>query len=115
MTRLIAVFYLPLCVGVMAHILGKFSNIYVKRRVQETETEFFDCEMTLKDIKQMDIEGNGVVSYNEFLVFMLVTMGKVESTNIQQLEQLYQKLDRDHNGSLTVQDLFAKANGHIVS
>ncbi len=79
---------------------------------KENERKFLDRELTVKDIKQMDVEGNGAVSYNEFLVFMLVTMGKVESTDIQQLEQLYQKLDRDHNGDLTVQDLIAKANAY---
>jgi len=114
-TRLIAVFYLPLCVGVMAKILGKFSSIYMKRKAQETERDFLNRELTVKDIKHMSGEGDSSVSYNEFLTFMLVTMGKVERTDIEQLERLYQKLDRDHNGSLEVQDLISKANGHSIA
>ena len=113
--RLIAVFYLPLCVGIMAHILGKFSKIYIKQKAKEAEKDFLNRRLSVRDLRKMDVEGNGNVSYNEFLVFMLVTMGKVDMSDIQQLERLYKKLDEDHSGNLSIQDLHAKAYGPTMS
>mmetsp|Transcript_25336 Transcript_25336/g.29341 ORF Transcript_25336/g.29341 Transcript_25336/m.29341 type:complete len:105 (-) Transcript_25336:55-369(-) len=96
----------------MAQILGKYSNIYMQRRAAEAEKEFLSRKLTAKDLQQMDREGDGAVSYSEFLVFMLHTMGKVEKKDIEQLEQLYLKLDADHDGNLTMYDLFKGAYGN---
>ena len=91
----------------MANILGQLSDIYMTRRAQANEKEFLNRKVTLKDLKQMDLDGDGKVTYDEFLVFMLVAMGKVETRDIHQIETLYHKLDKDK--CLSVRDLFEKA------
>ena len=110
-TRLIAVFYLPYCVAAMTQVLGKLSGIYVKRKAEASEKEFLNRSLTAKDIKEMDDSGDGKVSYDEFLTFMLVTMGKVEISDIQQIESLYEKLDKDKSKSLDIHDLVSLAYG----
>jgi Ca2+-binding EF-hand superfamily protein len=98
----------------MANILGKFSNLYLKRKTEASKAAFLSRKLTIKDIQEMDVEGNGAVSYTEFLEFMLVTMGKVEMSDIKELEQLYKKLDTDDSKSLNIQDLVTTANGRSL-
>ena len=113
--RLLAVFYIPLCVAMMTHILGQLSSVYMTRRAKEIEKEFLNRKVTLKDLRQMDIDASGDVTYDEFLVFILVTMGKVETEDIQEIEALYRRLDRNRDRSLCVRDLVEKAYGPDIS
>lgn len=95
----------------MANILGQISGLYMSRKAQTQQKEFFDRKLTLKDLQMMDTGKSGAVTYDEFLIFMLVTMGKVEMDDVKEIENLYKKLDRDHNGQLSINDLFDKAYG----
>jgi hypothetical protein len=109
--RFIAVFYLPVCVGVVAKVFTKITAVYLGRKVEKSEHEFLHRKLTEHDLDLMDVEGNESVSYDEFLAFMLVAMGKVDATDIQQLEELYHRLDADHDGTLKIDELFTMAYG----
>jgi len=110
-TRLIAVFYVPFTCSVTTKILGQFSGVYMKRKTKANEENFMDRKLTLKDLREMDVTGNGQVSYDEFLTFMLVRMGKVEKEDLIAIENLYHRLDRDNNNQLNVHDLYLAAYG----
>ncbi len=107
--RLIATFYLPFCVAIMASILGEFSGIYIKRKAERREKEFLGRQLTKKDLHEMDTRGDGSVSEVEFLTFMLDAMGKVEKEDMNRIKELYERLDADQSNSLTVDDLQKKA------
>jgi len=113
-TRLIAVFYLPLCISIMAKIFSDITTIFMEKRAQEAEEKFYDRKLTKDDLKAMDIAKNGSVSVEEFLEFMLVTMNKVESEDIKELKDLYSALDTDADGSLTLNDLHQYAYGEDI-
>ena len=110
-SRVIATIYLPFSVVIMAWILGQFSGVIIKQKAQTLEKEFLNRQLTFQDLREMDTEGNNSVSYAEFLTFMLQTMGKVEKDDIKQIKDLYERLDSDHNNSLTIDDLEKKAYG----
>jgi len=110
-TRLIAVFYLPFCISIMAKIFSDITTTFMEKRAQEAEEEFYDRKLTKDDLKAMDIAKNGDVSVGEFLEFMLVTMNKVDSEDIKELKDLYSALDTDADGSLTLNDLHQYAYG----
>lgn len=110
-TRFAACFYLPLCVTIMAGIFGKITSIYLDKKTREAEEEFFQRQLTHQDIQKMDFGGDGTVNPEEFLIFMLVNMGKVDMDSIHQIQSLFQKLDRDRNGFLDAQDLLLMAYG----
>eukprot|EP01083_Nonionella_stella_P274590 932156_1 len=118
-TRIIAVFYLPLCITIMAKIFGNITASFMAKRADEAEKEFYNRVLTADDLKAMGIERDGAVSFGKFLEFMLVTMNKVGSKDIKELRDLYNALDTDADGSLTFNDLTKRAFGedihHIIS
>ena len=85
----------------------------MSRKAQTQQKDFFNRKLTLKDLQIMDTGKSGAVTYDEFLIFMVVTMGKVEMNDVKEIENLYKKLDKDHNGQLSINDLFGKAHSVI--
>ena len=65
----------------------------------------------------MDVARNGDVSYHEFLQFMLVAMGKVDEKTLYRLEEVFNRLDKNDDGTLAVSDLievtYGKSNREI--
>jgi large-conductance mechanosensitive channel len=109
--RVIAVFFMPTCVFVMARSFSKLTAVYLRHKAKATEKEYFNRKLSDTDFELMDIEGEGSVGYDEFLVFMLVAMGKVSPEDIQNMEELYQRLDADNDGAIRIEDLFTMAYG----
>lgn len=99
----------------MAWILGQFSGVIIKQKAQASEKEFLNRQLTFQDLRAMDTGSDGSVSYSEFLTFMLETMGKVEKEDLKQIKDLYEKLDADHNNSLTIDDLERKVYGQSAN
>jgi len=118
-TRIIAVFYLPLCISIMAKIFSNITACFMEKRADEAEKEYYNRALTADDLKVMGIERDGAVSFGKFLEFMLVTMNKVGHKDIKELRDLYNALDTDADGSLTFNDLTKRAFGediqHIIS
>lgn len=104
-TRFAACFYLPLCVTIMASLFSKITSAYLDKKTREAEKEFFQRRLSHQDIQRMDLGGDGTVNPEEFLIFMLVNMGKVDEKSIQQIQALFRDLDKDGNGYLDAQDL----------
>jgi len=108
-TRLAACFYLPLCVTIMASIFSKITSVYLEKKTKDAEEEFFQRRLTRQDIEKMDIGGDGSVNPEEFLIFMLVNMGKVDEKTILNIQDLFYDLDKDGSGLLDAQDLLLMA------
>lgn len=111
--RLITVFYMPLCIGVMAKALSELAAVYIRHKAKAGEQEYFNRKLSENDFALMEVDGEGNVGYDEFLVFMLVAMGKVSPEDIQKMEELYQRLDADNDGVLKIEDLFTMAYGEV--
>lgn len=109
--RLIAAFYLPVCIFVMAKFIARLTVVYLRHKARSGEYEYYHRQISENDIELMDIEGDSNVGYDEFMVFMLVAMGKVTPEDIQSLEELYQRIDADNDGAIKLEDLFAIAYG----
>uniref|UniRef100_A0A7S4JFB5 EF-hand domain-containing protein n=1 Tax=Odontella aurita TaxID=265563 RepID=A0A7S4JFB5_9STRA len=103
--RLYAVFFIPLSVSVLASILGRIAGFYMDRQAAKHEKDFLERELTLADLSEMDTDGDGEVCRGEFLSFMLVAMQKVDKETVDQLTELFNRLDADGSGSLQKNDL----------
>jgi len=103
--RLAAVFYVPVSVVIFSRIFSSLSNVYMTRKTKEAERAFLNRKLTKEDIRAMDVDFDGKVTKEEYLMFMLVIMGKVDSIFINKLRSVFDKLDTDRSGTLTVEDL----------
>lgn len=108
-TRLFAVLFLPLAVVVLARVLGGVAGVYIDRQARKAEKEFLQRELTLSDLAVMDEDGDGSVQLSEFLSFMLVAMQKVSAEDVNELKELFHKLDADGGGTLQKEDLMILA------
>jgi hypothetical protein len=77
-TKLFAVFFIPVGVGAMGHFLGNMASSIVEQRRRVCNKRLWRHEITVEDLKIMDVDQNGIVSELEFVIFMLHTMKKVD-------------------------------------
>lgn len=104
-TRLAATFYVPFSVVIFARIFSSLSNVYMTRKTKEAERKFLSRKLTKEDLLAMDIDSNGTVTKDEYLTFMLIIMGKVDSQFIDKLRGVFDTMDTDQSGTLTIADL----------
>jgi potassium channel subfamily K len=109
-TRLFGVIFLPLAVCVFGEVIGRIANLYVSRKMRKLEHKFLRRSITLLDLQVMDADKNGLVSMEEFLVFMLVALQKVDKETIDDLRALFRSLDVTRDGNLGKDDLIRTAN-----
>lgn len=106
--RLIGIFYCPFVVVTLGMVFSDFSNVYIARKTHEAEENFFQRKLTAEDLYRMDVNADGDITRAEFNSFMLVVMGKVDPEMIDTLRAVFDRLDRNGDGKLSVNDLVQK-------
>lgn len=96
--RIYAIFYLPLAVVTVAHGIGSILNELSARSVMKTK-------ISMKELLDMDADGDGKVSQLEYLSYMLVKLNKADQDDIDGIIAQFHKLDRDGSGELDRDDL----------
>jgi Ca2+-binding EF-hand superfamily protein len=96
---------------IIAELFGRLIRVYLERKAHEAEEEFLNRRMTLADFNRMDVDKNGSVTYDEFIKFFLVTMGKVKEDEMDRMKELYDSFDVNNDGTLQVDDLVMMAKG----
>jgi hypothetical protein len=109
-SRLICIIYIPLLVAFCGSLLGNIATSYVDKRNDILESQFLNRAVTQSDLQSMDIDRNGVVTKDEFLIYMLLTLQKVDKTDIEDIIDVFNKLDKDGSGTLTVNDIASISN-----
>jgi voltage-gated potassium channel Kch len=109
--RAIYIFYLPFSVAVFGQILSKIAGVYMTRKAREADEKFLHRHLALRDLKAMDVDGDGKVSYGEFLSFIIVALDKVEKEEVDEIHLLFKSLDVDNNGYLEKSDLVKLSTG----
>ena len=107
--KIFAIFFIPLSVAIMADTFGRLTGVFLKHKTDQAEREFLNRRFTQADLHAMDRDSNGEVDYEEFVRFMLVSMGKVSMEDMDRLKAVYDALDVDHDGSLQLNDLILMA------
>ena len=103
--KLYCVFFLPISVAVFGEVLGRIASVYITRRTRAAEQAFLRRNMTKFDLRQMDADDDGMVSMEEWLTFMLVSLQKVDPNFMEDLKSIFYDLDTNGNGFLDKNDL----------
>jgi Ca2+-binding EF-hand superfamily protein len=103
--KLYCVFFFPFSVAVFGEVLGRIASIYIQRRTREAETKHLQRALTRCDLRNMDADEDGMVSREEWMMFMLVMLQKVDRESIDQLKDIFHSMDRNGNGYIDKEDL----------
>ena len=87
----------------------------MEHRQNQIERVYHNRELTERDLEVMDEDGDGEVTYAEFLEFMLLAMDKVDKELINELREHFNRWDATHSGELSKQDLVAAARRKLKS
>ena len=104
-SKAICIIYIPLLVALGGTLLGRVASFYVDKRNDAMEDEFFARAISISDLKKMDLDGDSIVTKDEFLVYMLTTLQKVERSDIDEIFDLFNELDKTKTGTLTSEDI----------
>jgi hypothetical protein len=107
LSKALCILYIPVAVYSVGRTLGLFASTYQDARDRRTEERFLSRALTLSDIERMDFDSDGSVSREEFLIYMLTTLQKVEEDDINEILSLFSKLDKTGDGTLDSDDLMA--------
>lgn len=108
--RAICIVYLPFAVAVFGQVLTQIASVYMDMKARQTDKAFLQRQLALQDLKAMDVDGDGKVSYGEFLAFILVAMKKVDANDLKDIRAHFDALDVNNNGYLEKSDLVKLAS-----
>jgi len=105
LSKFICIFYVPLVVAFGGTFLGQVATAYVDKRNDAMEAQFLKRALNESALDKMDTNHDDRVTKDEFLVYMLKTLDKVEQDEIETILKLFEKLDKDGSGALTRNDI----------
>lgn len=100
--QLIATFLIPFAIIALTNFMGKMHDLKMNKKM--------GADKTLKDrLKELEAvieqDDDGVVSPEEYVIFNLKQMGKVDEDTVQLLREQFKALDADASGELDADDL----------
>jgi len=103
--RLSCVIFLPFCAFLFCDMIARIASVYMHYNIHKQEEEYLNRHLTLMDLELMDTDGDGNVDFGEFLCFMLKALHKVSEEDIDELRELFDKLDVNKDKTLDIKDL----------
>lgn len=104
----VCILYIPIAVYSVGRFLGMVASTFLDRRSHKEEEKFLNRALTLSDIDRMDLDNDGGVSKEEFLIYMLITLQKVDHEDVNEILAVFRKLDKTGDGILDAEDLAAE-------
>jgi hypothetical protein len=108
--RAFCIVFIPFSIGATAEVLSRLTGVYVTAAAEKSEQDFMNKQLTEADIDRMDTNKDSYVSQDEFMKFMLTTMGKITAEDWDEVQNLFTRLDKTKDGKLTKADVMSKVN-----
>jgi hypothetical protein len=112
--KLYSVLFLPLAVAVFGEVLGRIATVYIQRKQRVAQFKFLHRSLTLCDIRNMDTNEDGKVDREDFVLFMLMALQKVDKSTIEELQGVFDSLDSNGDGLLKEEDLVELAEENYL-
>lgn len=100
-----AIVYIPLSVAAAGDVLSAVAVTMAKRRQREVYEKQLKKDLTIEHLKAMDTDGDGQITREEYVEFMLLEMGLVSRDELNELYEQFDRLDITRSGYLDKEDL----------
>ena len=101
----LALAFIPLAVISLGEVLTRVAGYFIRRETTKVQHDFMNRKMTMKDLEEMDTNGDGEVDLFEFISFMLSKMQMVDVELMNELKDLFESLDETCSNSIQKEDL----------
>ena len=98
--KVFSCFWIPLGTVLTARAIGSVLDLYLQERQRRLSEKLMRKPIDLKDIIQCDVDGDGVLSETEFILFKLQKMGKVDGRDVADIAEHFGSIGGD-DGWLT--------------
>lgn len=98
--KIFSCFWIPLGTVLTARAIGAVLDLYLQERQRKLSEKLMRKPIDLEDILQCDVDGDGVLSETEFILFKLQKMGKVDSREVADIAEHFRSIGGD-DGWLT--------------
>ena len=114
--RMFAILFIPLSVAAAGELLSGIAMAMVHRRQREVYEKQLEQDLTIEHLKVMDTDEDGKITREEYVRFMLIEMGRVSQSELDELAVQFNRLDVTRSGFLDNEDLelMAKIRGATV-
>lgn len=103
--RIFASILILLSVGSMGDLVGNVATLVIRHRKLRKLQRLESLEQFLKDIKKMDILGDGKIHMCEYFEYMLLCLGLVDQELMDELRRSFKKFDKTSTGYVSKEDL----------
>ena len=107
--RLCAVIFIPMAVAAIGEILAAVGLAQIARRQKTMFKNQLNLGLSTDHLEAMDSNGDGTVDREEYVLFMLLEMGLVSQSEIEELFDQFERLDVTDSGYLDQADLVLMA------
>jgi hypothetical protein len=104
-TRTFNCIYLLISVGCVAFALGKVVTVITTYGKIKRIAQFVNQGVTAELVNEIDQDKSGEVDRFEFCSYMLVNLGKVEQSDIDEVLELFRSYDLDGSGTVNCKDV----------
>lgn len=103
--RIFAIYYIPFAVAAAGDFLSGIALDLVQHRQRLVYKTQLEEDLTIEHLNAMDADGDGKITPDEYIRFMLIEMGRVDPKEINELLMQFKRLDVTHSGYLDNEDL----------
>ncbi|CAN6303520.1 unnamed protein product [Urochloa humidicola] len=103
--RVFAIFWIITSTAVLAQFFVYLAELYTERRQKMLAKWVLNRRITTMDLEAADLDGDRQVDAAEFILYKLKELGKISQDDIYSFLEEFDKLDVEHAGTLSTDDL----------
>jgi Ca2+-binding EF-hand superfamily protein len=103
--RIFAIILIPALLAAAGQIFASITQICIRQQQQKLFQMEYNNGLTQKDFSLMDLNQDGKISKDEYVLYMLMEMSIVEIAEVNELRDQFKKFDVTQSGFIESEDL----------